>query len=113
MTFLRRNSFYYFIIQFKLLSIAGKDRTRMKYIQFIWPKRGCIKYNTSISQCKMLKANTSTYKGQPLTHPKDMYNVMVSYSKKKNKTKKHEFEGGWEGNFLHSASKQHSNYVLI
>ena len=58
----------------------------MKYIQFIWPKRGCIKYNTSISQCKMLKANTSTNKGQPLTHPEDMYNVMVSY--RKNKTKK-------------------------
>ena len=57
----------------------------MKYIKFIWPKRGCIKYNTSISQCKMLNANTSTNKGQPLTHPKDMYNVMVSY--RKNKTK--------------------------
>ena len=87
----------------QLLSIAGKDRTRMKYIQFIWPKRGCIKYNTSISQCKMLNANTSTNKGQPLTHPKDMYNVMVSYRKNKTKQKKnkkkHEFEGGWEGIF--------------
>ena len=64
----------------------------------------------------MLKANTSTNKGQPLTHPKDMYNVMVSYRKnktKQKKKKKHEFKGGWEGNFLHSASKQHSNYVLI
>ena len=54
----------------------------MKYIQFIWPKRGCIKYNTSISQCKMLKSNTSTNKGQPLTDPKDMYNIMISYRKK-------------------------------
>ena len=54
----------------------------MKYIQFIWPKRGCIKYNISISQCKMLKSNTSTNKGQPLTDPKDMYNVMISYRKK-------------------------------
>ena len=58
--------------------------TRIKYIQFIWPKRGCVKYNTSISQCKMLKANTSTNKGQPLTHPKDMYNVMISYRKNMN-----------------------------
>ena len=77
----------------------------MKYIQFIWPKRGCIKFNTSICQCKMLKANTSTNKGQPLTHPKDMYNVMISYRKNMNSR----VNGG---NFLHSESKQHSNDVL-
>ena len=37
-----------------------------------------LKYNTSISQCKILKANTPTNKMQPLTHPKDIYSVLIS-----------------------------------